>query len=226
LTRLFGQSPGGLNSTGESDLRTYYDGINQQQELHLRSTVTTAYRAIAQSIGIKVPDGFRVEFRPLWQLTWPDKSAIVTATTEAILKVFEAGIISQKIVLQELKQISTVTGLFTNITREDIEAANDVPVPPALPGEPQPGEEVPGEGGSENAPVKKKTKDSAVVGYCAVMSKAETNYTDHGEPPELCAACKHFLEPKACELVQGAINSLGSCEEFLKAPARESAAAD
>src|SRR6185437_7701108 len=28
MVRLFGQSPAGLNATGESDLRTYYDGIN------------------------------------------------------------------------------------------------------------------------------------------------------------------------------------------------------
>jgi hypothetical protein len=31
LVRMFGQSPVGMNSTGESDLRTYYDGIKKDQ---------------------------------------------------------------------------------------------------------------------------------------------------------------------------------------------------
>ncbi|MDR0067321.1 DUF1073 domain-containing protein, partial [Acinetobacter sp. 11520] len=37
LVRLFGQSPAGLNATGESDLANYYDNINQQQEGRLRT---------------------------------------------------------------------------------------------------------------------------------------------------------------------------------------------
>ena len=36
LTRLFGQSPAGLNSTGESDIRMYYDNVKQEQERRLR----------------------------------------------------------------------------------------------------------------------------------------------------------------------------------------------
>jgi phage-related protein (TIGR01555 family) len=37
LVRLFGQSPIGLNSTGESDWRMYFDSIQAQQESRLRS---------------------------------------------------------------------------------------------------------------------------------------------------------------------------------------------
>ena len=40
LVRLFGQSPAGLNSSGESDLRTYYEGVNQKQERDLRVPIT------------------------------------------------------------------------------------------------------------------------------------------------------------------------------------------
>jgi len=39
LVRLFGQSPAGLSSTGDSDIRNYYDSINAQQELNLRQPV-------------------------------------------------------------------------------------------------------------------------------------------------------------------------------------------
>jgi phage-related protein (TIGR01555 family) len=39
LVRLFGQSPAGLNATGESDIRNYYDFINSMQEDRLRRPV-------------------------------------------------------------------------------------------------------------------------------------------------------------------------------------------
>ena len=35
-SRLFGRSPSGLNATGESDLKMYYEKIGQLQENYLR----------------------------------------------------------------------------------------------------------------------------------------------------------------------------------------------
>ena len=39
----------------------------------------------------------------------------------------EAGLISQKTAMQELKQSARITGRFSNITDEDIEDADDAP---------------------------------------------------------------------------------------------------
>jgi hypothetical protein len=49
--RLLGQSPAGLNSTGESDWRNYYDGINARQNKDLGDGTTTIYKLTAQSAG-------------------------------------------------------------------------------------------------------------------------------------------------------------------------------
>lgn len=125
LVRLFGQSPSGLNSTGESDLRMYYDNIKQQQEKTLRVPVTTIYRALAQSEGIKLPDGFRVDFRSLWQLADKEKAEIAETTTRAVTQAQEAGLITDKVAGEELRQSARVTGIFSNISDEDIDAAND-----------------------------------------------------------------------------------------------------
>lgn len=129
LVRLFGQSPAGFNS-GDSDLRNYYDGINKKQETELRVPVTKVYRCISQSEGIKLPDGFRTEFRPLWQLTPDQKADVAVKTTDAVTKAEEAGLISQHTGMKELRQASRQTGVFTNITDEDIEAA-ETTLPPA-----------------------------------------------------------------------------------------------
>jgi hypothetical protein len=57
LVRLFGQSPAGLNSDGESHLRTYYEGINQAQMSTTRAS-TPCTRWPRGRKGIKLPDDF------------------------------------------------------------------------------------------------------------------------------------------------------------------------
>lgn len=125
LVRLFGQSPAGLNSTGESDLRTYYDGIAQQQAEKLLVPMHVIVRAAALSGGWKIPDDFDVIFRPLWQLSEEQKSEVANRDTQTIAQAEERGLVSQRTAMSELKQQSKVTGRFTNISDEEIEEASD-----------------------------------------------------------------------------------------------------
>lgn len=131
LVRLFGQSPAGLNSSGESDLRTYYDGINKQQEKELRGPVTMIYRALGQSVGVKIPKGFKVEFRSLWQMPDKEKAEIAEIVGRTVGDAEERGLISQSGAMKELQQSSSITGVFTNITDDDIKKADDEIPPPA-----------------------------------------------------------------------------------------------
>ena len=129
-------APAGLNSTGESDLRTYYDGIKQRQESTLRVPVTNIYRAMAASLGIKLPEGFRVDFRSLWQLPEKEKAEIAEITTRTVRDAEEGGLISQAGAMKELQQSSNITGVFTNITDDDIASASEEVLPPAPEGDP------------------------------------------------------------------------------------------
>lgn len=130
LTRLFGQSPAGF-STGESDLRNYYDGINSQQNAKLKVGVTKIYRAIAASEGIVLSEGFKINFKSLWQLTEKEKVEIAEGTGRAILAAEENGTIDRSTALKELKQSSALTGIFSNITQEHIDDAENDPPPNA-----------------------------------------------------------------------------------------------
>jgi uncharacterized protein len=129
LVRLFGQSPAGLNASGESDLRTYYDNIKAQQNKDLNVGCTILYTAISLSLGIEVPEVFGINFRSLWQLTDKEKSEIAETTTRAVGDAEDHGFITQQAGMKELKQSSHTTGIFTNITAEDIEAASDELLP-------------------------------------------------------------------------------------------------
>lgn len=128
LTRLFGQSPSGLNNTGENDLRTYYDGINQRQEKK-RTGIDTAFKLIAAGEGIQLPDDFGFTFRSLWQLSEEEKANVAKTITETVLAVAEAGYVSERRVLEELRRQAPMTGVWNTIEDEDIERASDEPMP-------------------------------------------------------------------------------------------------
>ena len=131
LVRLFGQSPAGLNSTGESDLSNYYDNINQQQERRLRTPLHKLLEIVSLSVlGKPLPDNFEFEFTSLWQMSDEQKSNVAEKTTSAILKAEEQGVISRHTALKELRQTSSVTGVSTTITDNEIDDAENDPPPP------------------------------------------------------------------------------------------------
>ena len=124
LVRLLGQSPGGLNSSGDSELKQYYGGIAQRQQ-YIRVMVTIIYRCIAQSLRIDVGEGFSVVFRPLWQMEETEKADVASKDTQTVLDVHSTGVISDQVFLRELQHIGKRTGRWKSITDEDVEAASD-----------------------------------------------------------------------------------------------------
>ena len=133
MTRLFGQSPAGMNSTGESDLRNYYDGIKSQQESRLRRYISLLLHLTHRSLfGLPLPKGFNFSFSPLWQMTPMEKSQIAQTLANATSTLFQDGILSQKTAMKEVRQSSRVTGFGSNITDEDINALPDGPPAPPM----------------------------------------------------------------------------------------------
>lgn len=126
LTKFFGQSPAGLNSTGESDMRNYYDKINSMQEAKYRPGIEKVLKVAHKSIfGVPAPKDMMFKFTALWQMTAKEKSEIGKANAETITGVFAGGLISRSTALKELKQQSSETGLFTTISDEDIKEAEE-----------------------------------------------------------------------------------------------------
>jgi phage-related protein (TIGR01555 family) len=138
MVRLFGQSPAGLNSTGESDMEQYRDGIAQKQERRLRAPMTKLLQVLCRSeLGEAPPEGFGFDFNSLSELTETEKADIAGKVALAVGGALEDGTIDQATALKELKQSSEVTGIFTNITDDMIKEAENAPplveVPNATP---------------------------------------------------------------------------------------------
>jgi len=167
LVRLFGQSPAGLNSSGESDLRTYYDNVNQQQERRLRRPMTRLIDVLGRSVlGRALPEGFAYSFRSLWQLSDTEKAQNAKTLTEAVTQAYDTDLIDKPTAMKELRQSSHSTGVYTSITDEAIEEAENEP-PPApdmeLPDDPNNGPEAPPQSGQDKR-TGKGVSDAAPTG--------------------------------------------------------------
>lgn len=125
VTKLFGRSPAGMNATGESDMQNYYDTIEEKQENELRPVYDKLLPIIMMSTFGAVPDDFDYEFNPVRRAPEEEMADLASKNTDSVTKAFQAGLISQKVALKELQQQSEQTGMWTNITDEDIEKADD-----------------------------------------------------------------------------------------------------
>lgn len=72
-TKLFGRSPAGENSTGESDMENYYTFVKKIQKLNLKNNLGILIDIVLTAGAYKgkfkeIPD-YKLEFKPLWSLS-------------------------------------------------------------------------------------------------------------------------------------------------------------
>jgi phage-related protein (TIGR01555 family) len=63
--KLFGRSPAGMNATGESDLKNYYELIARLQERHLRPALEKLLPVLALSAWGTLPEDMSFVFNPI-----------------------------------------------------------------------------------------------------------------------------------------------------------------
>ncbi len=82
-TRLLGQSPAGMNATGESDLRNYYDRLQAMQEVEMRPAMWRLDECIIRSgTGSRDPDIY-YEWAPLWGMSEKEKADVFKTKSDA-----------------------------------------------------------------------------------------------------------------------------------------------
>lgn len=107
-TLLFGQSPGGLNSTGDFDIRAYYDNISIHQEHTLRDVIEELAGLILEANGID-GDDIGLVFNPLWQLDDKTRSEVERNNAERDARYVELGVITESQVARQLVDDGTYT---------------------------------------------------------------------------------------------------------------------
>ncbi len=125
VTKLFGRSPAGMNATGESDMQNYYEVVEQKRESMLSPVLQKLLPVLCMSELGSIPDDLDFDYNPIQTPDEKDIADLVQQKVGALVNLLNAGAIPQRIVLQELRQMGDTTGMFTNITDEDIENAED-----------------------------------------------------------------------------------------------------
>lgn len=125
VTKLFGREPTGFNSTGESDLTQYYDTLEEKQETYLQPIIDKLLPIIFMSTLGAIPEDLDWEFNPCMNVNSKDIADLAQSMASPIFEAFNAGLITKEIALKELKQQNEKTGMWSNITDEDIKNAKN-----------------------------------------------------------------------------------------------------
>lgn len=90
-TRLLGQSPDGMNATGESDLRNYYDRLAAEQEVYLRPRLERLDEVLIRSALGSRPPEVHFAFAPLWQISEKERADIFKTKADAARTIAGTG---------------------------------------------------------------------------------------------------------------------------------------
>ena len=163
VTKLFGRSPAGMNATGESDLRNYYDYVDTLREAKLRPILEKLLPVLAMSAWGAVPDGLDITFPPLWTPTAKEVAEIAKTKSEAIVSGYQAVLLNVDTAQKELKKLADETGMFDSISEEEIAAnAGKTYQDVTALRDPLAGM---GYGGEVSAPFESIAQDAAVMDY-------------------------------------------------------------
>ena len=102
-TRLFGRSPQGMNATGESDLRNYYELISQMQERHLRPALEKLLPVMAISCWGYVPEDLEIVFEPVMTVNPAERAELMRTLSGDVISAFQAGLLTRAEALAELR---------------------------------------------------------------------------------------------------------------------------
>lgn len=153
MTRLFGTSATGMNATGDNDVRNYYDMVSAKQEAELRPQLEYLYEVLVRSELGHMPEDFRFDFNPLWQLSETEQATVEKTRAERDQVYLNAGVVTEALVARELRE----RGTYRNMTDDDIELVEELSKPMDESGEvgKTPGAKPPngGEGGDDDEQV-------------------------------------------------------------------------
>ena len=121
VTKLFGRSPAGMNSTGESDLQNYYDYIDEIRDANFRPIIKRLLPLLCLSVLGKIPNNLNFEFPEMKTLNDSEKAQLLQQYTSPIIEAFNSNLITQDMAQKELKKLSEKLGVFDTITEELIE---------------------------------------------------------------------------------------------------------
>ena len=114
-TKLFGRSPQGMNATGESDLRNYYDMIASLQERQLRPALEKLLPVMAVSCWGTVPEDLEIVFEPVMTTSPAERAELLQKLSAEVIEAYRCGLFTREQALAELKRRGEPLGAYAKI---------------------------------------------------------------------------------------------------------------
>lgn len=128
---LFGTSTGGLGSTGELELSSYYDRINAEQENDIQPAMELLDEVVIRSALGSRPEEVYYNWRSLWQMSDQTRADIGNKQADTLTKLVNTGLFDQdalsKAAVNMLTESGTMPGLegYTDEDTDDDGAPSD-----------------------------------------------------------------------------------------------------
>lgn len=85
ITVLMGQSPGGLDATGDSDLENYYNMVDRIRQRKLKPKINRLLHlmTLSKDMPLTLPDEYTIQFGKLWSLSAKEEADTKVSEAEA-----------------------------------------------------------------------------------------------------------------------------------------------
>ena len=96
-TLMVGLSPQGLNATGETEERVYYDRVKSEQKSELSPAIATLDEMVKRSALGKSPRDMYYVWAPLWQMSEKEAAAVSKTRADTIRTIAETNLIPMQV---------------------------------------------------------------------------------------------------------------------------------
>lgn len=117
-TRMLGSAPGGLNATGESDLRNYYDMLRSRQKNEYGPLLRYLDPILKAHLGITKEYKCKTLWNPLRQESAAEKAETQSKNASRDAIYLQEGVVDEVTVAKELKNDSVYTQMSDDLFNE------------------------------------------------------------------------------------------------------------
>lgn len=125
VTRLVGKSPGGLNSTGESDLRNYYDSVKAKQDLQLSPQMAPLDEVLIRTALGDRPKDIWYDWKPLWTPDEKERAETQKIRAETFQIELNSGAFDEQMLVKTYLAGAIESGLYPGLEQARAEAPDE-----------------------------------------------------------------------------------------------------
>jgi phage-related protein (TIGR01555 family) len=115
MTRLMGQSPAGMNATGDSDMRNYYDRVSAMQSLELEPEMALLDECLIRSALGSRPEEVHFNWASLWQISEAERATIGKTQADTIKTLVDTALIPEEALAEAAVNLLTESGAMPGL---------------------------------------------------------------------------------------------------------------